>query len=104
MSDPAYDGLCGIPYPISIGGGIYLRCRYDLHHEGEHDWEKYRNAFQILGGIKRKEVLARARKGSPAARAMLGMPYDCSCVPCLGEDGNIADYVYDPACVAHAAK
>lgn len=51
MSDPAYDGLCGVPCPVPQRGGTYLRCRLPFGHGGKgHDWEKHKYGFRICGG------------------------------------------------------
>ena len=47
MSDPNYDGLCGIPLPAPQRGGTYLRCRLEMGHHGDHDWKKYESQFFI---------------------------------------------------------
>lgn len=47
MSDiESYDGLCGIIAPFS-SSDMQLRCKYDITHEGNHSWEKYRHHFII---------------------------------------------------------
>ena len=47
MSDPAYDGLCGIPSSARLTGGGYLRCRYEFGHAGEHSWQGRENKIRI---------------------------------------------------------
>lgn len=102
VADPNYDGLCGIAYPYKIGGSLWLRCRYSLGHAGEHEWEKHRGHLKLFGGITRKEIFDRAKKGSVAARAILGIPDDCNCTPIPDEEGDIADYLFTPDCPAHS--
>lgn len=102
MTDLSYDGLCGIPSPFSTRDGLHLRCKFELGHHGDHDWKKYESQFRIFGGITRTEVLQRAKEGSPAARAILGIPLDCSCTPLFSEDRELVEYLFSPECKAHA--
>lgn len=57
MSNPDYDGLCGVPLPHPQRGGTYLRCRLPMGHHGDHDWKKYEDSFFIRSycGIKDRE-------------------------------------------------
>lgn len=72
MSDPAYDGLCGIPALYPTSEGRYVRCRYDFGHHGDHSWKGKRGTgVHFFGGITADEVEGRARQGSPAAQAIL---------------------------------
>ena len=50
MSDPNYDGLCGIPLPAPLEDGSFLRCRLDVGHYGDHDWKKHERSF-FIGGV-----------------------------------------------------
>lgn len=104
MSNPAFDGLCGIPLPHAIRGGTYIRCTYDINHSGEHSWKKYEDQLCIMGGISHKEVLIRAKQGSPAARAILGVPLNCSCTPIFTDEGELVDYMFAAKCEAHEPK
>ena len=101
MTDPAYDGLCGIPSLFTLWDGTRLRCKYEMGHGGDHDWKKYERQFVIQGGISRDEVFKRAKEGSPAARAILGIPLDCSCMPLFSTEGEIVEYLFSPDCEAH---
>lgn len=101
MSDPAYDGLCGRPCPCQLPGGGYLRCRLTLAHAGACDWEGKRIGLEIFGGLRREDAVLHAKRGSVAARAMLGMPLDCSCTPLFGDGWEIVDYLFDGECEAH---
>lgn len=47
MSDPNYNGLCGIPLPHPQTGGTYIRCGLPLGHHGEHDWKKHEHHFYV---------------------------------------------------------
>ncbi len=100
MSDPAYDGLCAIPSFFTMDG-LHLRCKFEMGHGGDHDWKKYESQFRIFGGITKSEVRERAKEGSPAARAILGVPLDCSCTPLFSTEGEIVEYLFSPDCEAH---
>jgi hypothetical protein len=102
VSNPTFDGLCGIPSPFTTRDGLHLRCKFEMGHGGDHDWKKYKAQFRILGGITWDEVRRRVKKGSPAARAMLGIPLDCRCTPIFSEEGNLAEYLFDAKCPVHA--
>lgn len=102
MADPAYDGLCGIPSRFTLRDGTHLRCRYELGHAGDHEWEKHADAFRIFGGIQRSDALRRAKHGNVAARAILRIPLDCTCNPLYSADGERVDYLFVPDCKAHA--
>jgi len=54
MSDPQYDGLCGIPLPHPQRGGTFIRCRLGLGHHGDHDWKKYVKYFYIQAYCPRR--------------------------------------------------
>jgi len=71
VSDPAYDGLCGIASTFTDWKGNRFRCKYEMGHGSDHEWEKYRLQFVIFGGITHREVVDRAALGSPAAQAIL---------------------------------
>ena len=45
MSDPNYDGLCGIPLGAALRSGVYLRCKLPMGHSG--DWKKHESRFYI---------------------------------------------------------
>ncbi len=56
-----FDGLCGVPLPIPIRGGLYLWCKYEMSHAGPHSWHKHQEAFFIgshtpIGGKQRFTV------------------------------------------------
>ena len=56
MSDPNFDGLCGIPWRYPLQDGSYIRCRLYAGHHGKHDWEKYpedqrAKVFRITPGV-----------------------------------------------------
>ena len=101
MSDLDYDGLCGMPLMSPLRDGRYLRCRWVLGHAGSHSWQPYVEQFGIFGGIALGDVLERARAGSVAARAMIGQPDNCSCIPKV-VDWTIVDYLFDGDCEAHS--
>lgn len=50
MSDPAYDGLCGMPSTARLTGGGYLRCQHEFGHGGEHSWVGRENKIRV-GGV-----------------------------------------------------
>jgi hypothetical protein len=103
VSDPTYDGLCGVPCPSPLRDGRYLRCRLSLGHGGAHDWAKHLEQLAIAGGIRLEEVVERALRGSVAARALIGMPDGCTCTPRVSAEGQIIDYLFDAACSVHAS-
>lgn len=55
MSDPNFDGKCGIPFRFETRGG-YLRCMHDMGHSGEHSWKKYESQFTIAGSYIENNV------------------------------------------------
>lgn len=104
MSDLEYDGLCGVPSRFTLWDGTRLRCRYEMGHAGGHDWKKYESQFRLMGGITRDEVRALAKSGSPAARAILGIPLNCSCTPLFTSDRELVEYIFSPDCEAHEKR
>lgn len=47
MSDPNYDGLCGIPLDAALRGGLKIRCNLSIGHCGDHSWKKHESQFFI---------------------------------------------------------
>ncbi len=91
MSDPQYDGLCGIPLPHSYGGGLYLRCTYEPDHTGEHSWKRYQHHFRVTAGVFRSDMI----------RWFHPVPKGCTCTPCRGDQGEIVEYIFNPDCPSH---
>ena len=87
MSDPAYDGLCGIPAPFAI----HYRCRFEMGHLGDHDWEKHRAKFFIGGCVTQDDM----------NRWFNPVPKNCTCTPLRDDSGTIVEYVFCPECPAH---
>ncbi len=101
MSDPRYDGLCGIASPFTTRDGLHLRCKFEMGHGGDHDWKKYEGQFTIVGGVFRSDMI----------RWFHPVPEGCTCKPIrqtdpddVREDGKIIDWVFDPSCVVHDPK
>jgi hypothetical protein len=96
-----YDAICGIPAPFTTTDGLEIPCRRDLNHQGDHDWRQYLYCVRIFCGITRSEVVQRAINGSAAARAMLGVPYECTCELSRSVEGIGVERALDPACRVH---
>ncbi len=101
MTDVSDDGLCGVIAPFTKDGS-HFRCQWELAHGGDHSWKRYERQFYIFCGIRRGEIVERAQQGSVAARAMLGIPRNCSCQPLFSTEGEIVEYLFSPDCEAHA--
>lgn len=67
-----YDGLCGI-HARGATSSKQVRCHYEFAHGGPCSWTTKKLMLTIFGGITREEVIERAAKGSPAAKAILGI-------------------------------
>lgn len=73
MSDPHYDGLCGIPSFFQDQGGRHFRCQHEMGHGGDHSWKRYESQFRIFGGITHQDVVNQAARGNVAAQAILAV-------------------------------
>lgn len=73
MSDPNFDGKCGIPFRVPTRGGQYLRCQHDMGHAGDHSWVKYEDQFILHGCTHRTSLdeLIRRCYGTGEAGARL---------------------------------
>lgn len=97
MSDPTYDGLCGIPSFFTVDGR-HFRCKLEMGHGGDHDWKKHEHHFHIVGGVTRNDMI----------RHFHPVPVGCTCQPIrqrceddIREDGKIVDWVFDATCTVH---
>ena len=91
MSDPTYDGLCGIPSHFTDNGGRHLRCKFELGHGGDHEWEKHRSQFQLCGGVFHSDMV----------RWFHPIPKGCICTPLREPDGKIVEWIFKIDCPAH---
>jgi hypothetical protein len=94
VSDPFYDGLCGVPARFTMWDGTHLRCKFEMGHGGDHDWEKHRDKFVIRGGTFSNEHVQRRH---PVVE-------HCCCAPVREMDGTIIEYIFSPNCEPHNRK
>ena len=87
-----YDGLCGIPCPIPLRVGTYLRCNFELGHGGDHSWKKHEHHIRIFGGVTFNDM----------GRHFYRVPDGCCCIPVRTTEGEIAEYIFSPDCKVHS--
>jgi hypothetical protein len=91
MSDPRYDGLCGIPCPAPLADGRYLRCKLGLAHDGDHDWANVASRLVI-------KIESSCTYPEPVP------PRRCFCTAVRDEHGVVVEYLFAPDCPTHAKR
>jgi hypothetical protein len=87
MSDPTYDGLCGIPCIYNV----LHRCMYEIGHGGDHSWANKKTHLVIQGGVFQDDM----------NRWFNPVPKNCTCTPLRDDSGKIVEYIFCPECPAH---